>query len=282
MLDVSVKKGLVLLSGSLPEGSINPGLHHFIHDGQYTGSHFLLPILWMMGFERFVTWCDVWYIISNPHSHSSYIHYRFNKWLKGLLRVARHAVTALANAVAIDIAAAYIKLCVERFSYDVKTAFHHTCVLTQQRGARTLFSPREMGDMRMCGIAVDPLGLECFAVAYIMGVHFHAGQWGRSICSSVITCVINGRSLYGRVSKFFTVDGNSCPGYASVVWFGEPQYPLGDNRLEVVVSDDGKEIYDEVGCIVRITQIDPSPVVVEPDGGNYRMMRQSGYDTIVT
>ena len=286
MLGAHVKKGLGLLSGSLPEGSVNPGAHHFVHDGRYTGTHCLLPILWMMGFERFVTWCDVWvwYIISHTHSHSPYIHYRFNKWLKGLLRVAQHAVTALANAVAIDIAAAYVKMCLEGFKYDVKTAFHHICVLAQKRGAQTLFSPREMGDMRMCGIAVDPLELECFAVAYIMGVHFHAGQWGRSTCSSVITCVINGRSLYGRVCKFFTVDGSSCPGYASVVWFGEPQYPLGanNNRLEVVVSDDGTAISGEVGCIVRITQIDPSPVVVEPDGRNYRMMRQSGYDTIVT
>ena len=281
MFDACVKKGLVLLSGCLPEGQLNPGLHHFVHVARYTGTHCLLPILWMMGFERsVVTWCDAWYI---SHSHSSYIHHRFNKWLKGLLRNAKNPCATLANSVAIDIAASYIKLCTTRFSYDIKTAFHHTCVLKQKRRGRTLFSPREMGDMRMCGVAVDSLGLDCFAVAYIMGVHFHAGQWGRNTCSSVITCVINGRSLYGRVYKFFTVERSSCPGYASVEWFGEPRYPLGDNRLEVVVSDDGEKILDEVGCIVKITQIDPSPVVVEPDGpSNYRMMRQSGYDTVVS
>ena len=66
-------------------------------------------------------------------------------------------------------------------------------------------------------------------------------------------------------------------------WFGEPTYPLGrDNRLEVVVGEDGSQLDSEIqSCIVRITQIDPSYVVVEPDGSNYRMMRQSGYDRVV-
>ena len=114
-----------------------------------------------------------------------------------------------------------------------------------------------------------------------MGVHFQMGQWGRyPTCSSVITCVVNGRSVYGHVTKFFTVDGDKCPGYASVNWFGQPRYPLGTNRLEVVVSCDGGALDAEVGCIVRITSIDPSPVVIEPDGDDYRMMRQSGYDTV--
>ena len=110
------------------------------------------------------------------------------------------------------------------------------------------------------------MGLTCFAVASVMGVEFQSGQWGRRTCSSIITCVINGRSLYGRVVKFFYIPGDRCPGYASVVWFGAPRYPLGSNRLEVVVSACGREITLEVGHIIRITQIDPSPVVVEPDG----------------
>ena len=135
----------------------------------------------------------------------------------------------------------------------------------------------------MLGVGVDVMSITCFDVAYIMGEHFHAGQWGRrsSTCSSVITCVINGRSIYGYVRKFFTVDRDDCPGYASVTWFGQPSYPRGDNRLEVIVSDDGEPIENEVGCIVRITAIDPSCVVVEPVGHHvYRMMRQSGYDTV--
>ena len=138
-----------------------------------------------------------------------------------------------------------------------------------------------MGDLRMCGCAVDVLDLRCFDVALIMRCHFRAGRWGRRSCSSVITCVINGRSIYGRVRKFVSIDGDPCPGYACVSWFGEPRYPLGDNRLEVVVSEDGSVIDREVGSVIRITQIDPSPVVTEPEGDDeFRMMRQSGYDTV--
>ena len=150
----------------------------------------------------------------------------------------------------------------------------------QVRG-RQFFTRRELGDLRMLGSPVDPLGLNCFSVAKILAKHFHAGQWGRHTCSSVITCVINGRSVYGRVNKFITVDGDPCVGCASVNWFGPPRYPLGDNRLQVIVSGDGSALDKEVGSIIRITQIDPSLVVTEPEGGtHYRMMRQSGYDTV--
>lgn len=83
------------------------------------------------------------------------------------------------------------------------------------------------------------------------------------------------------MNRFLAVKGDVCPGYASVCWFGLPQYPLGSNLVEVVVSRDGLEV-DRLlhTCIIRITQIDPSYVVVEPDGENFRMMRQSGYDTV--
>ena len=85
----------------------------------------------------------------------------------------------------------------------------------------------------------------------------------------------------GYVNKFLRIrDDDDHPGYASVTWFGVPRYPLGSNRLEVIVSGDGSILGGEVGCIVSITQIDPSCVVVEPDGANYRMMRQSGFDTV--
>ena len=195
------------------------------------------------------------------------------------MRNAKNPSTVLANAVAIDLAASYIELCSSLSKYDVKKAFHHTCVLSQKVHGTQLISLSEMGDLRMFGLAVDPLSVECFSVAFIMGAHFHAGQWGKQTCSSVFTIVINGRSLYGRINKFLSLGGDTCPGYASVTWFGEPDYPLGDNKLRVVVSGDGSSIKREVGCVIRITQIDPCLVVVEPDGLNYRMMRQDGYDT---
>ena len=83
------------------------------------------------------------------------------------------------------------------------------------------------------------------------------------------------------MNRFVAVNGDECPGYASVCWFGLPKYPLGSNRLEVVVSQDGLDVDRLVNtCIISITKIDPSYVVFEPDGEQYRMMRQSGYDTV--
>jgi len=74
------------------------------------------------------------------------------------------------------------------------------------------------------------------------------------------------------------VDGETCPGYASVVWFGEPTYPYG-HALVVRVGRDGSALDAEIGSVVKLTQIDPSCVVVEPYGNHLFMMRQSGYDT---
>lgn len=47
-------RGLVLLEGSLPVSHLNPGMHHFVHYAQYTLTHGLLTLYWMMSFERFV------------------------------------------------------------------------------------------------------------------------------------------------------------------------------------------------------------------------------------
>lgn len=203
--------------------------------------------------------------------------------MKNLIRNGRLAEVVLANAVAMDVAAGYMNLLKVEIQYDFLTARVHTCTLNQ-RLKRVSVSSEEIGDLRMRGLAVDALDVNVFAVANILGAHFHAGQWGRQhtrTCSSVFTCVIAGRSVYGYVRKFLKVDGGDYPGYASVSWFGAPQYPCGSNRLEVVVSRDGTKLYREIGsCIIAITQIDPSMVVVEPDGVNYRMMRQSGYDTV--
>ena len=46
--------GLVLLVGAFPISHLNPGMKHFVHYPAFTGTHSLLRILWMMGFERSV------------------------------------------------------------------------------------------------------------------------------------------------------------------------------------------------------------------------------------
>ena len=275
--------GLILLCGCFPVHHVNPGAHHFGHAGTFTLTHCILSILWMMGFER------------------------MNLFFKTLIRTGLRVGTHLANAVSINLAAAYLKLFKDGIKYDVKTAPHHTCFLSQPMSFVAL-TRRELGDLRMLGCDVhDELCVNVFAKASILNVHFKAGQWGaHPTCSSVFTCLINGRSVYGHVRRFLSVDGDNCPGcvspppvhahvylcaihippplkhrYASVSWFGPPTYPLGHNRLEVVVSRDGSALDREIqSCVIRITQIDPSYIVVEPDGDNLRMMRQSGYDTV--
>ena len=94
-----------------------------------------------------------------------------------------------------------------------------------------------------------------YAVAYILGVHFRAGEWGKSPrCGSVVTCVMGGRSLYARVGRFLRLENEDCPGYASMAWFGAPEYPF-DNPLVVRVNENGHDLTRRYGSIIKITQI---------------------------
>ena len=140
---------------------------------------YFLIYLWMMGFER------------------------YNLFLQKLIRNGYLADINLANAVAIDIAASYVELFKTGIKYDIQTVPQHTCFLTQKVKHATL-TRREIGDLRMYGCEVDDaLSIDVFSTAHILGVHFHAGQWGKHpTCSSVFTCVMKGRSVYGYVNKF--------------------------------------------------------------------------------
>jgi len=104
-----------------------------------------MEILWMMGFER------------------------FNLFLKNLVRNGHNVGVHLANAVAIDMAAAYSEMLRTGINYDVLKAPQHTCFL-QQPLKHVQFSPKELGDLRMRGCAVrDSLSLQAFLVASILG-----------------------------------------------------------------------------------------------------------------
>ena len=50
--EVDLKLGLSLLEGCFPVSHLNPGLKHFVHCPEFTRSHSILRILWMMAFER--------------------------------------------------------------------------------------------------------------------------------------------------------------------------------------------------------------------------------------
>ena len=245
---------LVLLEGSLPISHLVPGVHHFCHYGGCTTSHGSLRWVWMMAFER------------------------YNKKIKNLVRNNSQPVAHLANSVSVDAAARFVEMA-DQLVGDGPQSHHHNCVLSwvsAQAPTETM-----LGDFMLLDVSVDALAVTTFKIAHIMGIHFRAGEWGnKPRCGSVITCVIKGRSLYARVLQFMKVDGDNCPGYASVSWFGAPRYPF-DNPLVVRVSEDGSDIDAELGSVVRITDIDPARVIVEPavGGRHFFMMRDSGYDT---
>ena len=155
----------------------------------------------------------------------------------------------------------------------------HQCSLSTE-DAYGVVTEDEFDDMQFLGCkARSRHDLSVFKFAKIMGKHFAEDEWDKKgRIGSVITCVMNGRSLYGRVLKFIRFEGESCPGYASVRWFSAPTYV---NCLCPHVRLDGASVAQELDVqMVRITQIDPSQLAVEIFPGNeYHMIRDSGYDT---
>lgn len=270
--------GLVLLEGAFPPTQLNPGMKHFVHYPAFTKTHGILRILWMMAFERCVRWRGGG---GGMKLTITFTHHRLNKYNKSLIKNPHTCEVNLVKAASRDMAAHFNNL--KRDTESVIPRLPHQCVLC---GRETLCHPtdKELADLRLQGVDVQALSVSEFKIAYILNVHFKAGEWGQSPwCGSVVTCVIGGRSLYAHVLRFLTVEGDDCPGYASVCWFGAPVYLFDyETPLGVCVSEDGGEVEREVGtCVLRITQIDPSPVIVEREvcNGRFFMMRDSGYDT---
>lgn len=146
-----------------------------------------------------------------------------------------------------------------------------------------------MGDLRlMRSRVVDSSSCIAFPFANIMGTQFNAGEWPNyPRCGSVITCLKGHdeprgpRSLFARVQNFFKVIDDDNVGYALVVWFSEPEYIYEDNPLGARCREDGSELGRQYGNVVRITQIDPTDIMVEHDSDNdtYIMIRDTGYST---
>jgi len=205
---------------------------------------------------------------------------RYNKYVKNLVRDVSHPEINLANSVTQDVAASYLTMVLK--CDDEKTDPHHRCMLKGEK--RNWFvTEDELFDLNYMGIGVDQLSVCCYEHAFILGVHFRAGEWDKSPrCGSVVTCVLDGQSCYARVERFLQIAHDTdCPGYASVRWFSKPSYPAG-TPVVVRVNEDGSEIQQEYGNIIRLNQIDPSRVIVEYDvePNTFYVMRDSGYDTI--
>ena len=227
---------MILFEGCFPVGHLNPGFGHFKHYAEYTKLLGPLMKLWMMAFERY-DWFVLIYLFSTLLTNNIITHMltRMNKYIKSLVHHPQHPEKNLSFAASRDCAAQYANLTNDPDALTVVLDRpHHSCVLSG-RGTHYAPTAKEFWDLRMTHNAtVDCLSITEFKIAYIMGVHFRSGEWGKKPrCGSVITCVLRGRgrfrghSLYARVNRFFAVDGDDCPGYASVTWFGRPTYLFG-------------------------------------------------------
>ena len=252
---------LALLEGCLPIAQLNPALHHFVHYIEFALTHGSLVLFWMMGFER------------------------NNKHMKGLVKNPHHPDVSMAIGSTRDVSAKFIKTKSGNKSLHSTLRHHpgspHECVLW---GTPRDYFPteNELGSLRMRGVNASVMNVSEYPIAWILGQHFKAGEWGHSPrCGSVITCVFQGRSFYARVNRFLKVEGDGGFGYASVKWFSAPEYPLG-TPMVVKVRGDGGRLDDSWGCIIGLDEIDPSRVMVEPDPTHrcYYMMRDSGYDRV--
>lgn len=207
---------------------------------------------------------------------------RFNKHVKNLVRNASQPEAHLANSATQYAGAKFFNFA-RALRFDFNVAREHNCVLSVPTKCLPL-STEVLGDLRLLDCDVDSLAVSTFAVAHIMGIHFRANEWlTGNRCGSVVTCVVDGQSLYARVIQFLKVDNDVCPGYAIVEWFSVPQYPY-HAWLVPVCTLDGHEIDDTNGSVIRITDIQPSQITVGRNTTNdlFFMMRDSGYDVTRT
>ena len=107
---------------------------------------------------------------------------------------------------------------------------------------------------------------------------------GRGRCGSVVTCVVRGRSVYGKIIKFFErlCESETNGLFAYIEWLRMPHYPMDGTPLIVNVSDNAPVCF--APTVVSIFDIDPSRVIIERDDGEncYYMCRIEGLDTIIT
>ena len=229
----------------------------------------------------------VLYNLAHVHNYNpTYITTRLNKYHKGLIKNPHRSEENFASSLARDGAANFCNVCEDTPAISrshLHPGLPHDCVLWG-KGEMYMPTNEEVFDLEWQGVDVGLFSVTQFEIAYILNTHFRAAEWGQHPwCGSVVTCVIEGRSLYARVKRFLKVEGCDCPGFASVDWFSAPTYLFDENiPLGVCVTEDGEEVVRDVGTsVIRITQIDPSPVIVERDveNGRFYMMRDSGYDT---
>ena len=123
-----------------------------------------------------------------------------------------------------------------------------------------------------------------------MQLRFHYSfGWQVNIPASTVahivltTFTLPVRSAYGYVEHFFKVSSLVDRCYASVHWLSQPTYPCNGNVLVVRCTKNADpEFTNKHGTVIDINRIDPTPVLIEPDGEYFFMMRINGYDSAAT
>ena len=144
-------RGFVLLEGSLPVATLNPASHHFSHYGHQTSYLGILRWMAMWSFER------------------------NNKHIKGMVHNSRYTLTSLAKAVQMNIATRFISIANMDMSHARRLKC--SCYLSLPRAGKVRLSRREQIDLAILGIT-DFEDIRAFEIAYILGEHFRAGEWG--------------------------------------------------------------------------------------------------------
>ena len=146
-------------------------------------------------------------------------------------------------------------------------------------------SLRRMTRQEYNGVDIDVSLWTVHKRAKISGVGFTSGQPMEGVrragekmnrCSSVITLIRGGRSLYAWVIRFLSFDRIHV---AHVRWLPAPEYPTG-NPL-VVRLNTGHPPPDQP-CIVSLQDIDPSKVSISLENEYIYVIRMSGVDTTPT
>jgi hypothetical protein len=170
---------------------------------------------------------------------------------------------------------------------------HHKMTTTQVIGkTRSVSIVRLSVDVQRqlrlpCGCPPSSSVAYQHAKASIGGKSFTAGErllFGKR-CGSVVTRVVSGRSVYGRVHQFLRVmcGCHTFHEVAVVEWFPRPTYPDGD-PLTVKIDLRGVDVNNVgVRTVVSLLDIQPSRVCVGVDAQNecMYMMRMEGTDSTV-
>ena len=93
------------------------------------------------------------------------------------------------------------------------------------KGTSSYYKPSvdEQKELHKLGLTVSGVVLS-FDIAVILGVHFKAGEWGRTRCGSVVVTTLKGKTRYCIVGRFLQV-GSRCVA-CGLTWFAPQRYPI--------------------------------------------------------